>query len=447
MVKDCLLLDVFAALDQAAVRYCVLRGYDELLTIVAKREVDVLVTPAHFPLLASIITMQGFVALPSWGHAPHHFFVAYDEANDSWLKLDVVTNLIYGRPMRYVGIDLAEKCLANRCRYESTYTLSPADEFVTLLLHCLLDKGRFSGAHCTRLMTLCHVIADERCLAKQVEQYIAPMISWQVLTRAIRTGNWQVLTQHRGEVLYRLFCRAPLRNAWRLLTGWLLRRLRPVLFALRRRGLSVALLAPDGAGKTTLAHELTRDAYLRARLIYMGTNLDTGTVGLPTTRWLQAGMQTLHGGTLRLGRLLKGLSFGNRLVEQWYRCAVGLYHKLRGRFVIFDRYMYDSWLAPRPSSLGKRLRRWLLERTCPTPDLIVVLDAPGALLYTRKGEHTPDRLEQQRQAYLRLQTQVPHLVVVDATRTAHAVRRTVTALIWHAYGKQVQRKECHASRH
>jgi thymidylate kinase len=214
---------------------------------------------------------------------------------------------------------------------------------------------------------------------------------------------------------------------------------------MRRRGLSVVLLAPDGAGKTTLAHELTHDAYLRARLIYMGTNLNACTTSLPTTRWLREGVTTLYGSKLRLERLLKGLGFGNRLVEQWYRCGLGLYHKLRGRFVIFDRYVYDSWLAPRV--VGKRLRRWLLEQIYLAPDLVIVLDAPGALLHKRKGEHTPDRLEQQRQAYLGLQTQVPNLVVVDATRTAHAVRREVTTLIWHAYGKRVHRKECHAIRH
>ena len=106
--------------------------------------------------------------------------------------------------------------------------------------------------------------------------------------------------------------------------------------------------------------------------------------------------------------------------------------------VLFDRYMYDAPGNNRRLSLKSRLRRWMLVAIAPEPNLVVFLDAPGAVLYARKGEHSPEILEQQRQHYLSLQQQLPQMVVVDATNTAEQVRRKVTALIWQWYAKRVR---------
>jgi len=54
------------------------------------------------------------------------------------------------------------------------------------------------------------------------------------------------------------------------------------------------------------------------------------------------------------------------------------------------------------------------------------------VLYERKGEHTLDILEQQRQSYLDLRLHVPQMVVVDATRDPHRVCQEVISLIWRA---------------
>jgi thymidylate kinase len=112
---------------------------------------------------------------------------------------------------------------------------------------------------------------------------------------------------------------------------------------------------------------------------------------------------------------------------------------MRGRLILFDRYIYDRQLdATRKRSLKTRARRWLLAAAAPKPDLVVFLDAPGELLYARKGEHSPEILEQQRQHYLGLRDHIPQMVVVDATRDADQVRQTVTALIWRSYAKHLR---------
>ena len=82
------------------------------------------------------------------------------------------------------------------------------------------------------------------------------------------------------------------------------------------------------------------------------------------------------------------------------------------------------------------MRRWLLGRACPAPDLVIVLDAPGELLFDRKGEHNASLLEEQRQGYLEFRHLVPRVVVVDATKSADLVRREVTGLIWRGYAGQ-----------
>ena len=111
----------------------------------------------------------------------------------------------------------------------------------------------------------------------------------------------------------------------------------------------------------------------------------------------------------------------------------------RGRLIVFDRYTYDAPSELHKKSLKSRMRNWLLSAIAPKPDLVVFLDAPGEVLYARKGEHSPAILEQQRQHYLGLQAHLPQMVVVDATNNADQVRRSVTSLIWQWYAKQVQR--------
>ena len=242
---------------------------------------------------------------------------------------------------------------------------------------------------------------------------------------------------YQGTIARKLFWQDLYRNMLHAVTTGMLRTIRPVLFALRRHGIAVALLAPDGAGKSTLARELIQIDFLRARLIYMGSNTDASNIGLPATPWLKARVKSLKGSRWSpKAAIIRGLNFCNRLAEQWYRYLVGWYHKVRGRFVVFDRYTYDSYLAPAAKTIGKRIRRWLLKHACPPPDLVVLLDAPGGILYQRKGEHSPERLEEQRRVFLGLKDRISNLVVVDATRSADDVRRDVVSMIWKFYGNK-----------
>jgi len=435
------LLHVFERLEQEQIPYCLLRGYEELETVGDKDDIDILVQEQSLEQFQLILEKFNFVRLPVWGYTPHLFFVMYDEASDRWLKLDVVTAVIYGKPIPSLRTDLATGSLSRRRRRGVVFVPAPEDELMTLLLHCLLDKGEFAPHRLQRIKELRHEIADEAYFDELLRSIWAPNTTWAQLGALIDSADWPALLAMRHPIARRLAHSQRLPALARRLSGQALRKLDRVAGMLQRRSLTVALLAPDGGGKTTLATELSKRFFLPSRYIYMGSNIEASTVGLPTTRWiLSQSRRPSNMRRLPLWLIARGLRFPNNLLEQWYRYATSYYHIARGRLILFDRYAFDAPGEGRKKSLKSRFRNWLLQAVAPKPDLVVFLDAPGEVLYARKGEHSPAILEQQRQHYLGLQDQLPQMVVVDATNNADQVRRSVTSLIWQWYAKNVQHR-------
>ncbi len=208
---------------------------------------------------------------------------------------------------------------------------------------------------------------------------------------------------------------------------------------------SVALIGPDGAGKTTLTRMLEQSNVLPFRYLYMGIDIPASNLALPTSRLIERlkrrsgprgdaatpgsrrGRRSL---LRRLGRRVWAAArLCNRLAEQWFRQVVSWYYQARGYVVLYDRhYVFDfsPEITGETLSFDKRLHQWYLWRIYPRPDLVVFLDAPGELLYARKGELSPEELERRRQAFLAAGRRLKNFVRVDATRPLPEVFDEVT---------------------
>jgi thymidylate kinase len=411
---------VFQALDRANLRWCLLRG--EAGRNQASGDIDLLVSPADLHPLRRVIGQLGFAPVPAWGHGSHSFFLGYDRAMDQWVKLDVVTEIAFGAGFALAtGAEAA--CLERRHRKGHVSLLDDEDAFWALLLHRLLDKGSIPQDSATCLRELAMVARGDGPLAAVVDAFSPPDCSAVRLLDLARDGDWEALIAF-GPQLAASWRRRGRAAVWRRRSANTAARWAGRLLRLRyRRGLSVAVLAPDGAGKTTLVQGLRDTFAFPTHTIYMG--LYQGHAGRSDRS------------------LLRGVSLASRLCTVWTRWLEGAYHRGRGQLVVFDRYVTDALLLSRqPLGAVSRARRWLVAHCVPAPGLMVVLDAPGATLHQRKGEHDVEMLEARRRAYQVLAQEArwgarsrgPYgAVVIDATQSANHVRREVTAAVWHLY--------------
>ena len=200
----------------------------------------------------------------------------------------------------------------------------------------------------------------------------------------------------------------------------------------------IAVMGPDGAGKSAVissiykqfatAYNKVKGFHLRPKVLLRGR--DSG-----------APVVDPHGRPPR-GLLASIAKVFFLIADYWlgyfFKIAPGM---RRSQLMVFDRYIYDLLVD------SKRVRyggpAWLLRlaaRVVPHPDLVILLDAPPEVLWSRKREVPFEEVRRQREAYLAVARRLPFAVVVNAAQPLHDVIRDVdTAIVQHYERRTAER--------
>jgi len=213
---------------------------------------------------------------------------------------------------------------------------------------------------------------------------------------------------------------------------------------------SIAIIGGDGAGKTTVTAKLLEDRVLPFRYLYMGVNVGSSNVALPTSRlarWIKTkffsatdnqaqapvdGSVASRDPTRRKSKskIRNALRTANRIAEETYRQILSWCYQLRGYVPLYDRHFSFDFYAVGSASghdrLSDKFHAWFVCSIYPKPTLVILLDAPSEVLFARKGEATIEYLDARRAACLELGATLPHFICVDATMPLESVYAEVT---------------------
>ena len=202
----------------------------------------------------------------------------------------------------------------------------------------------------------------------------------------------------------------------------------------------VTLIGPDGSGKSAVTERLVKTMPVPVRRIYMGVNLESSNIMLPTSRLQLAirrwrglppdsngprdpqHVERISGGFLkRTLRFIKSaVRTTNLVAEECFRLAVIRWWLFRRFVVIQDRdffvdyFEYDVADNGQSRSLCQRLHGWFLRSVYSKPHLTILLDVSTETMLARKQEGTAEDLNRRLQHYRELVSQMPAHAVVNA---------------------------------
>ena len=380
---------LFSALDHAAVRYCVLHGWEELPEKVSS-DLDLVVHPEDFPKLQTVfseLASAEYKCIQCRHYAGRSYrfdFAWFDGKHLHVVGVDCISEYRYAGMILRSGEDL----LTGRRQHNGFWIASLNQVFAYLLMKKTL-KAAISPAQLEELQDMVAELGSERSLSIASEVF-GEKAGAQVIAAIAAKSLPEFLPKLRALLRRTVLKRDP----WSYLRSHADEQLRMIKRWFRPTGLFLIALGPDGVGKSTVLAGVVDNLRPAFREIYF-FHYRARFGQQPTTPVTDPHAVVPRGRVLSIARVL--LLF----CQFWMGYLVVRPKLARSGLVIFDRYFHDLLVDHwRYRYSGPKWLLSLLVKFIPAKDpLLLVLDADETVIYARKQDIPVERLRVLRQGY------------------------------------------------
>lgn len=423
---------LLGALESECKAYCVLSGYEDLPESF-DTDIDFMVGADDFVRMPQIIECVAHDTNTKLFHTVEHELSArsYTLAYQSGDTLTIVQPDSTGdyRHFGLLWLRASEVLASRRLHTRGFWIPAAAHEFAYYLIK-KLNKRSLSEEQGLKLHRL-YLESPNEC-----DAMIARFWKGQnriALSRMAATNNWKEM-----ETRLELFRDELRRNSEESVVQRMVTSpahfLHQVGRVIKPTGGCIAVMGPDGAGKSVVIDAIQqqfRQAYNKIKLFHLR----------PKALWTGKGntqaVTDPHGQPPR-GALASVLKIFLLVIDYWLGQVLKIMPAVRrSQLVVFDRYIYDLLVD------SKRIRyggpAWLIRlaaHVVPRPDLVILLDAPADVLWSRKQEVPFEEVKRQRDRYCEVASQLHFAKIVDASQPLADVIRDVERVIMEHYERR-----------
>jgi len=302
-------------------------------------------------------------------------------------------------------------------------------EYVFLLLRRIY-KNDFDDEHCEIIRNV--LLHNKEKVLKYSEEYFGK--EWSVkIAQALLSNDSKALCQMRGE-LWKLVKQISFSNSKGVYyVKYWCDQVKRIIYRLRYPvGMYVALLSPDGGGKTTVFNRVSESCwggfhgiekmYFRPRLFknmgaYKPINPTEEAKSNPDPH------SVINDNAIKSFARFMFYNF-DFLLGYW---ILVFRKRVQKKLIVFDRYYYDYYVDMHryKYSLPKWIPR-LLSFMIPNPELVFILNGDPEVLYRRKQELPINELRRQVVAYRNVVHKVKNAVLINVNQGLDDVACDIT---------------------